>query len=352
MKSHFRILLAVLAGTAVAGAQSPWRFSFGPSTMVGLRTEFSGFGNYAAPALPALGTNSNFIYLDGAVQVDSTGNAGGFSSFFSYQNNAQIVPGAFGANDGLRFNSITSLGGAGSVEESSVAAAGGFDLSAHLRLGGVSIPAGGGRTSSWGLRMGLQYNRVDTTNRDTIAQSVTTISDLYDAGPGPLPSAPYQGPFVAGPGVPLIDVSSGGSPPVRTFGTGTAVISGNRKLDVHIAATQFGTYLEIPVAKKLDVMVEGGVILALASGSYRYDTTVAVANGANQVSSGYERRTRFLPGFYTGIGLTYHLTDNVGILGSVRYQFMKEFDITANGSTAAVSFNNAFALSLSVLYTF
>ncbi len=353
MKSPFLITLAVMAGTVIAGAQSPWRFSFGPSAMVGLRTEFRGFGSYAAPALPPSGTNGSFVYLNGTVQVDSTGNVGGLTSFFSFQNDSQFVPGAFGAlGDGLRFDTITGFAGAGVVDESNVAAAGGFDLSAYRSLGTVNIPSAGGRPATWGLRMGMQYNRVDVNNRNSIAQSITTITDTYNAGVGVvLPSAPYQGPFVGGPFIPLIDVS-GPNPPIRTVGTGTAVISGNRRLDIHIAATQFGTYLEIPVAKKIDVMVEGGVILALATGSYRYGSTVSLATLPNQSSGGSEQRTRFLPGFYTGLGLTYHLTENIGVMGSVRYQFMKEFNITANGSTAAVSFNNAFALSLSVLCRF
>lgn len=339
-------LLAAVATTA--SAQSPWRFSAGYSPMIGLRTEFSGFGNFnnPFPALPAPGPASNYFYLDGSVQVDSSGNAGGQTSFFSYQADAQYDPTAFGGSGAINFNALAGgLNSAGTASESNIAAAGGFDLSAYLHLGSVAIPSAGGRSASWGLRMGAQYTRVDVDNNDSMMANVGTITDSFSTNGLVPPLAPYAGPF-NGVGFLL------GSTPTRTFGNANAVISGSRELDVHILATQFGTYLEIPVAEKLDVMLEGGFILGLATGSYRYDTSVTVPGAGTQTSDGYASKTKFLPGFYTGVSLIYHLTQNLGIQTGARYQFMKEFEINANGSTASLSFDTAFALSLGVLYTF
>lgn len=342
--------LAAIAAAAFAtdaSAQSRWRFSTGYTPMIGLRTEFSGFGNYPNPfpALPAPGPGQNYFYFNGSVQVDSTGNAGGQTTFFSYNDNAQ-----FDGVNTLSFNGIAGgLSGAGSVKESDVASAGGFQLSASLDLGTLAIPSAGGRSAVWGIRVGGQYNRVESQNNQTIAAGITTITDAFNTGVPPFnvpPGAPYVGPF-NGPGSFLL-----GDTPVRTFGNADATITGGRKLDVHLAMAQFGTYVEIPIAEKFDVMLESGFILALATGSYQFDSSVAVPGGPTQTSNGYERRTRLLPGFYAGVGLTYHLTERLGLQAAARYQFLKEFEMSANGSTASLAFNTAFTLSLSAIYKF
>ncbi len=347
MKSLTVSLLAVLLAST-ASAQSHWRFSTGYAPMIGLKTEFSGFGNFnnPFPALPAPGPGQNYFYNDGSVQVDSSGNAGGLTTFFSYQNDAQYDPTANGGLGAISFNAVAGgFNSAGSVEESNIAAAGGFDISAYRHMGNLAIPAADGRSATWGIRLGAQYNRIDVDNHDTLSTSVGTITDSFSTGGLIPPLAPYTGTF-AGPGFLL------GDTPTRTFGTANAAISGSRQLDVHVIATQIGGYLEIPIAKKLDVMLEGGVILAVASGSYRYDSTVAIPGVAAQTTDGYANRTRFLPGVYAGVGLTYHLTERVAVQGAVRYQFIKPYDLSANGSTAAVKFDTAFTLSLSTIVQF
>lgn len=346
MKLSTLTILTVLITGVTASAQSPWRFSAGYAPLVGLKTKFSGFGNFNGPAipLPAPGPGQNYYYLDGAVLVDSSGGGLGSTTNFSYQNDSQYDGGAGVIN----FTTIAggSVSNAGSVEERG-AAAGSFDFSAFLDLGQVSfIPSAvAGRSATWGLRMGGQYSRVESDNRDTLGVGVGIITDSFSTLGGVPPLAPYPGSF-AGPGFELAE-----SPATRPIGAGTAIISGSRELDVHFFSAQFGTYLEIPIAKKLDVTLESGVILALATGSYRYDTTMA-AGGAVQSSNGYDRTTRLLPGFYAGVGLLYHVTENIGIQGGVRYQFLKEFQIDANGSNAAVSFATAFSLNLGVVYKF
>lgn len=347
--STLSLLAVLLSGATAASAQSHWRFSAGYAPMVGLRTEFSGFGNFnnPFPALPAPGPGQNYFYNDGSVQVDSSGNAGGLTTNFSYQNNSQYDPTANGGLGAINFNAVAGgLTNAGSVAESNIAAAAGFALSAYLDLGNVAfIPGANGRSASWGLKVGAQYNRIDVNNSDTLTNSVGTITDSFSTGGLVPPLAPYTGSF-AGPGFLL------GDTPTRTFGTADAAISGSRKLDVHLFQAQFGTYLEIPIAEKLDVMLEGGFILALANGSYRYNSNVAIPGAATQSSDGYDRRTRLLPGFYAGVGLTYNITPKVGIQGAVRYQFMSPFELATNGATAAVKFDTAFTLSVSTIVRF
>ncbi len=350
MKSPALLLLpglfVWLTGTRPAAAESPWRFSAGYAPTIGLRTEFSGFGQLQNPGpLPAPAPATNYFYLDGSVQVDGSGNVGGQTYNFAYQNNSQYDPLAFGGQGAINYTGIAGPVSGGSVKDDNVAAAAGFDLSASLHLGSLAIPAAGGRSATWGLRMRGQYTRVDMTNRDTVAMGLTTINDSFNLR-GTIPiAAPYPG-SLNGPGPLLDDV------PVRTLGTTNAFVSGSRRLDVHIAAMQFGAYVEIPVAKKWDITAETGLILALATGRYDYGSTAAIPGTAPQNSSGSTSRTRFLPGFYIGFGLAHHLTPNLSLQASARYQYMAPFSLSANGSHAAVRFDSAFVLSVSTVWRF
>lgn len=341
------LLLVPLWGTAHAEA-GRWTFGAGYAPIVGLRTEFSGFGNFQNPfPVPAPAPGTNYFYTDGFVQVDFSGNFLGRTSFWAYNNASQYDPTAFGGQGAINYFTLSgNVSSAGSVAEDNVAAAAGFEMHGYLELGDVAfIPAAAGRSATWGLRTGIQYARVNNTNNAAQVGSVGTITDSFNLNGVSPPAAPYPGTFL-GPGPLLSDT------PVRTTGTAVVAISGYRQLDVQLAVTTFGSYLSLPVAQKLDVMLEGGGVLALANGSYEYESTVTMPGAGTQVSRGGKHSTRLLPGVYTGVGLAWHLTDQFSLQGSVRYQFMKQFSLVANGSNASLSFDSAFVLSLCATYKF
>lgn len=349
--SLFRLAVAALLLVPMTVQAEPGRWSFGAgyAPIVGLRTEFSGFGNFQNPfPVPAPAPGTNYFYTDGFVQVDSSGNAGGLTTFFAYNNAAQYDPAAFGGQGAINYSTLGgSLSGAGSVVDDNVAAAAGFEMHGYLDMGSVTfLPAmAAGRSATWGMRTGLQYARVNNTNNAGQVGSVGTITDSFNLNGVIPPAAPYTGTFF-GPG-PLL-----GDTPTRTTGTAVAAISGYRQLDVNLFVSSFGSYVALPVARQLDVMLEGGGVLALASGSYKYESTVTVPGVGTQVSGGNKSSTKLLPGVYAGVGLAWHLTDQFSLQGAVRYQFMKQFNLMANGSNANLSFDSALVLSLSATYRF
>jgi hypothetical protein len=340
-------LFAALATTAAA--QSQWRFGAGYAPMIGLKTEFSGFGNFTnlfPVATPAPGTD--YFYLDGSVQVDVSGNFGGLTSFWSYNNASQIDPAAFGGQGAVNYSTLSSsLTQAGKVSDSGVSAPASFEVFGYRDLGSVSISGVADRKGAWGVRVGLQYARVDQTNNDRVTAEMTTITDSYNLNGVIPPLAPFTGAFDGGFGVPLLSDT-----PVRTLGTTTAAISGSRRLDVHLSVAQFGSYLNIPVSKDFDVMIEGGVLAGLASGTYDYTTTVAVPGVGTQTTTGRNSENKLLPGFYTGLGVNGSINPRLSVQASARYQYMTEFDLNANGSNANLNFDSAFVLSLAVIWKF
>ncbi|MBK8040934.1 MAG: hypothetical protein IPK22_27940 [Verrucomicrobiaceae bacterium] len=341
MKSLFTLL--VLSSTALA--DGGWRFSAGYAPMVGLKSEFSGFGNFTNPfPVPAPAPTGSFIYQNGSVQTDVSGNAGNATTFFSYTSAAQIAGGS------LSFTTLSgNLPQAGNAAENAIAAAAGFEFSGYLELGAVKLPFLRDQNTTWGIKLGYQFANTDIHNSDTLSSSLGTITDGYTlAGGGPFPPAPYNGPF-NGFG-PLLN-TAGVTRTVDANGT-TATLAGSRNLLVNLHILQFGSYLDIPVAEKLDLMLEGGFLLGIASGEYDFSTTVSVPGYAPQTSSGKGSRNRVLPGFYVGLGLRCPITQRLSLQASARYQYMRPFDITTNGSTASLNFDSAFVLSLAAVWKF
>ncbi|OYW75120.1 MAG: hypothetical protein B7Z37_14990 [Verrucomicrobia bacterium 12-59-8] len=348
MKPFTLSLLAALFTTAAA-AQSQWRIGAGYAPMIGLKTEFSGFGNFQNPfPVPAPAGHTDYRYLNGSVLVDASGNFGDVTSYWAYNNASQIDLAAFGGAGAVNFDTLAdSMTQAGKVDDSSVAAAGSFELFGYREFGAVSIPAAAGRRSAWGLRIGFQHTRVDQTNGDSLGASMTTITDSFNLDHVIPPAAPFTGAFLGGFGDPLL-----GDTPTRKLGTTTATITGSRRLEVQLNITQIGSYIEIPVAKYLDLMLEGGFLVGVASGTYDFTTTVTVPGAGSQTSSGHTTRNRLLPGLYTGLGLTCNITPSFGLQASARYQFMRQFDLTANGSKASLNFDSAFVLGFSAIWRF
>jgi hypothetical protein len=341
------LLLVPLAGPTLA-EPGQWSFGAGYAPIIGLRTEFSGFGNFQNPfPVPAPAGGTNYFYTDGSVQVDSSGNAGGLTTFWAYNNNSQYDAAGFGGLGAINYSTISGgVSGAGSTANSNVGAAAGFEMHGYLDLGRVAfLPKIGDREITWGLRTGLQYARVDNSNYGAQAAAVGTITDSFNLNGVFPPLAPYVGTF-AGPG-PLL-----GDTPTRTTGTTTASITGNRNLDVSLYVSTFGSYLALPVTKKLDVMLEGGGVLAIASGSYTYESTVTVPGVGTQVTHGGRNSTRLLPGVFSSVGFAWHLNDKFSLQTSVRYQFMRQFSLMANGSHANLNFDSALVLYLGGLYRF
>lgn len=364
MKSRISLpaffLFAVTTPTVIAGtpdrepskgalvtpdpSPSRWRLGVGYAPLVGLKTEFSGLGNFSAafPTQP-LGGGVDYNYDDGFVRVDSSGNLGGETWNWGYENASQIDPSGLGSVDytltrGLA-NGSTEEDGGGEV---------GFEAFGYLDMGAASLlPMLEKRGATWGFRGGFSYNHVDVDSQTTVSSSTVTQTDRFSLNGTVPPSAPYRGGSFDGPG-PLI-----GDSPSRSFGQGDpALISGSRELDVDLSVFSLGSYLELPVFSNFSLMFEGGVSAGIASGSYDFLSKTTVPGLGSRTSSGSDSETSVLPGVYLGIEAIYQLNPNWGIQAGGRYQLMDEFELKANGSSAELSFDSAFVLSLGAVYSF
>lgn len=355
-------LLVLTAATAFAGeprlaeittpaATSPWRVGAGYAQFLGLKTKFSGLGTFNNPnTLQPLGSGINRTYDNGYVRVDSSGNLGGQTWNWSYNNSSyNNTPQYNPAGSGSINQSITnSLANANTDEDGGSKP--GAEIFAYYDMGAAGFNGRAKQPATWGFRAGFQYSRVNEDNQDQLSTGLTSTTDRFSLGGTPAPAATPTLPFVgnpSGPGPLLSD-----NPTRSTANDGSGLVSGNRELDVDLSLLNLGSYLEIPVTDQFAVLVEAGVSLGLADGSYSFQSATTINNVGTQTSSGSDSSTDFLPGIYLGLGSTYKINDDWSILGSARYQYLQSYDLSASGSQASLSFNSAFVISLSVIYSF
>jgi len=330
------------APISMASAPSRWRVGAGYAPLIGLKTDFTGLGKFNSPFTPQpLGGGANYDYDDGFVHLDSSNNAGGQTWNWGHASDTQVNSVNGGSID---FSITNSVANARTDEDSS--ANGGVELYAYYDMGAVAIPGLSARGATWGFRGGLHYAHINVDSNNSISSDLSTLTDQFNLDGVIPPLAPYAGSF-DGPG-PLL-----GDSPSRTISTGgKALVAGSRHLDVDLTTFNIGTYLEVPVAPKFDLMFEAGVSAAVASGSYDFETATSVTGLGTQTSSGSDSDTTVLSGFYLGLGGIYHLNDAWSIQAAGRYQYMDEFDFKTNGSGANLSFDSAFVLSVGALYSF
>ncbi|HEY8962348.1 MAG TPA: hypothetical protein VIM57_09095 [Luteolibacter sp.] len=324
-----------------AGTASRWRVGASYAPILGLEAKFNGLGAFQSPFTPQpLGGGIDYDYDDGFVHVDSSGNAGGQTWNWGYENDSQYDPSGSGS---INFSITNSLSD-GRVDEHDNA--NGFEAFAYYEMGKVAFAPLRDVNASWGFRGGLQYARVEMDNRASLSATLITTVDSFDLGGQIPPSAPYSGSFF-GPGVLLSD-----SPTRSVVVGGAGLITGLRDLDADVFVTQFGSYLEVPLCRRFSVTAEGGVCLGIASGSYDFESSTTVTGLGTQTNAGHDSATRFLPGVYAGLSGIFHMNDDWSLQASGRYQYLKPFELGANGSDATLSFDSAFVVSLGVLYSF
>ena len=327
-------------------ASSPWRFGAAYAPLVGLKTKFGGLGQFNSNFTPQpLGGGRNYDYDDGFVHLDSSDNLDDQTWNWGYDNANQYDPSGSGS---INLSITNSLADARTSDDNQAEA--GVELFAYFDMGTVEIPVLKERGATWGFRGGVHYAHVENGSHSILTSGTVRLTDSFDLGGNILiPDDPFTGfsGSYEGPGTFL------GDSPDRSIGAGTpAFVEGSRDLDVRLTTLSFGTYLEIPVAPKFSMTLEGGLNAGLASGSYDFDSSTSIAGLGTQNSSGSDSEFSLLPGFYLGLSGIYQLNESWAIQAAGRYQYLESFDLKSNGSNASLSFDSAFVLSLGAIYSF
>ena len=312
--------VAVFGGlVSQAAAQSKNRFRVNPSFTFNVDVDFRNITQPGTPG-PAAGGAVNRGYQNGFVNIDSSGNAGGMTWNWGYNEANQ-----FDAANGRLLFDAAGAGGTGVEENQSDGPHVGFDIGYGRVLGEV------GR-SLWGVEGGFGWTGVDITGGGS-----TFLTDAY-AVAGTPPAAPYTGSF-AGPGFTI------GSTPTR--GTTTAINS----LDAKIYAFRLGPFIEIPLCEASDLEFGCGLAVARINSDFSVNQ-VSTVGGLTTSRSYFGSDSDTKLGGYLESRINYKFSDHWQAFGSARYQYFGEFEQNLGSRQAELSLGKAVSLAFGFGFSF
>lgn len=298
------LALAAITPLTVSGAdapENPNRLSLGPRFGLNFKSSFNNSAAFRSSTVnPGLAIGGvDHTYDDGFVRVDGSGNFGGTTTFWGYQNASQVV----GA--GLEFHAIQGS----SLPARSDNPQFGTELIYQRVMGALPNPLAG----RWGLEAGFGYTRLDLRNKRSGSVPVTT--DTYALGAVLPPVPPYNG-TSAGPGALL------GATPVRT--TSFASQSGQHTLSGDMFSLRVGPFAEWNLTPELSLTASVGLTLAPTSVDYDFAETDTLASGASFGATGHSSKSRLLYGPYVGAMLRYDFNTRWGVYAGAQFQSLTD----------------------------
>jgi hypothetical protein len=260
----------------------------------------------------------NRTYDDGYVKVDSSGNAGGQTWNWGFQNASQVQ------GNSLVMHGASAASATGSRNDDPH---GGFDLA----FGHCFGTAPGGR---WGLQAAFDFTQVSIHDNQPLSGSAALISDAYSLGGVTPPLAPYAGGF-NGPG-PLL-----GDTPTRTTSLETVLITGQRTLDAQVYALRAGPYYEFSIGSGWSGRLGGGLALTLADTQYSYSETIFIGGGPGVNNAGSSEGASFQAGGYLEGKLLYAVTSHMSLFAGAQFESLGTFTHTVGREQAQLDLSSA-----------
>lgn len=330
----------------------PNRLSVGGLFLFNAKATFKTTGLSLSTANPGPATGgADHFYDDGYNRVDESGNAfpPGATSFWGYRSASQVFDS--GADPTVGLDSIamhaTSLGSSTYLDDECVDPQFGFEVGYGRVLGHSS-------RVTWGLEGAFGWTDFGFKDTRIGAPQFDSLTDVYSLNvmgilvTPPLP--PYEGPFEAAPGSPLL-----GDTPTRSVAPGTGAASGWREFDANLYSLRLGPFLDYALTKRLSLGVNAGLALLFMDGRLKYDETLSYDLGDGPVSvpqSGQSDEFSTLVGGYVGARIGYDFTPRLRLFGSASYLGASGFEQTAGSRQLELDFTQSFLLSVGLSWAF
>jgi hypothetical protein len=326
------LAVASLGARGQTSDESEWNH-FGADFRLGLniKTRFSNIGAAAAQSAPPAIGGVNHTYSDGFVRVDSSGDQGGQTWNWGYQNASQ-VPG----NGTLLMHSAGAVAGASDRNDDPRP---GFEINYGRDLAHF----GWGRA---GIKLAFGYTDLNISDTRPLNGNLSLVTDAYSLGGITPPLAPYSGSF-GGPGPVIGDTPTRASTEVP----GGAIITGSRQIDGTLYDWHLGPYLELPLVGQLDFQVSGGLAIGLVDSRFSFSDTTTTAAGAVQ-AAGANHRIDSLVGFYAEAALAYRIMPEGSLFAGGQFQYLGDFTQTAGGRGAQLDLRQSIFFIVGVQWHF
>ena len=276
---------------------------------------------------------ANGIYDDGYVLTDDTGNAGGWTSYWGYNNASQL------SGSTLTMHSTTSYSPSGSSEASGVFP--GFDMA----YGGNLFYMGRARIG-WDLGFGLLP--ISITDKSSMPASVNQSIYTFNTGTIIVPGAPYQGgPSGNGPTIKtnIISVSSG------TNNAGT--LNGSQTLEVMLYTVRLGPSVYWDLNEHFGLSASAGPAIGIVSGDYKYDDIRVRQWPFAPAITGQIGATDLVYGGYVNTTLMYHVpNENADIYVGAQFMSLGNASFSGGGREAQLKLGGQVYISAGINWAF
>ena len=281
-----------------------------------------------------------YNYDDGYVLTDSSGNYGGQTWYWGYDNSASQIWG-----DNVLLSRSTPSGNFSSDSFDSDPSYG-FEITYNRYLGAK------GRLR-FGLEAAANYLNLSLDDSSTIAGSVRRVTDAYPFTPGTTPPAatpsnPYQGSH-DGPGFVIGDAPVSSTTAVVPGGL---TISGKREFDADIWGAHVGPYVDFPFADNFNVWVSAGVAIGWVNGDASWNETVRLPGVGGVSSSGKGSHDDFLWGGFAGANVSWDFYKQWSLVGGVQYQNLGDYEHNFGARKVEVDLSNSIFVTVGLSWRF
>lgn len=282
-----------------------------------------------------------YNYDDGFVHTDISGNFGGQTWNFGYDNTAVQQVG-----NTLEMHRAARIGGGyqGNDAEPSP----GLELTYNRPLGKLNDDRW-----RWGVEGAVNFLSISIRDLATYARPLTRTTDALPYTPGttpPLatPGTPYQGSFV-GPGFLLGDTPTSST---STTVPGGALVGGRREFDGKLLGFRVGPYLDIPLSDEVNLYASAGFACGFLYSDLTYQETITVPGLGSVNASGRGSDTKFLYGAYAGATAVYQFAEDWHLSAGVQWQTLGHYRHNFGARGIELDLTKSIMVSLGLGYSF
>ncbi len=345
VKHSWRVLLiGFLCASAAARAQQIETNRLTLSARIGfnISARFKGLSALPSPTATVRRTPNGgaYNYDDGYVLPDSSGNFGGQTWYWGYDDSSKQISG-----NNILLSRSGLVGGSPSVTlENEV----GYGAELVYRR---KLCAKG--SISFGLELAGNYLNLSLSDGQSLPANVMRTTYPFPFTPGTTPpeatpAAPYQGSF-EGPGFVIGDTP--GTPTTTTV-IGGATIQGHRQFDADIFGLRLGPYVEAPLGSHLKVSLSGGVAGGWVHGSASWHETANINGVPGATISGSGDADEMLWGFYFGATASWQFSQHWSVVAGAQYQELQNFNHSYGGRQVEVKLSESIFATLGISFNF
>jgi hypothetical protein len=277
-------------------------------------------------------------YDDGFIGVDISGNAGGTTTYWGYNNSSGQVAGGNVLMHSSSSPATASSSDAGSDPQN------GMELSYFHPLGGK------GRCH-WGVEGALSWTPIKIEDDRSLAGDVVTLTHAYALnGVVPPPAPPAYVGLVSGPGAPQLgtDAADAGT----TTQTGAATVTGNRKIEANLFGLRIGPYVEYDLSKRVSVDLGGGFAAGVIDSKFEYTNMVTIPGLGSSNSSGSDHSSRFLYGGYVRGQFNVNVYKSASVFAGAELNSLNDFTQSSGAAHAQLNLGTAVYVTAGIGFSF